>query len=751
MKGSLSQAADGRRGPTPLRSRPTRLPRLGRVRPRDLFLNGPLMVGLVIVFALLLLVLFGHMLAPENPYLAGQRTLQVVDGRIVAPPFPPGPGLPLGSDQWGRDILSMLLYGARNTLVASLFIATTRILLGWILGATAAWYEGRLIDRVIVGAIELTCSLPMLLTGVILILALDIRRGIVVFMAALCLVGWGEIAQQVRAEFMVVRRRPFIEGARVIGLNGLGIAIRHILPNVLPTLSVLGLFQMGAVLMILGELGFIGIFISGGTTVEAGVFSQAMAVPTIPEWGAMMADSRLWARSQPWMVFFPALAFFVAVLGFDLLGEGLRRLIQRGGVDTGFVFSKKMVVAVTAVFVSAAYIVTHVGPAPSYAWLARRFSQDEALTHLQVLAGAELAARAPGTPGAEAAAEYIAARFKEYGLLPRNTREGYFQTVTLRVVEPVEQPELTLLAADGTAARTFQHRVDFGEDITGHGGSGIAEAHLTFVALRGAPSGRDYKGLDLRDRIVMYEPAQAPPDFGVEALVRGAVGLLLVVDDVRPRLQLAQEQEDYLRPPTIPTFRITRSTADALLAAAGHSLEELAAGPSQAAGPQRWQRTDLPVRVRMQVQLSPVEEVTARNVLGVWPGSDVLLNDQLVIVSTHYDGSAVDPDGSVCAGASASASGVAAMLDIIRLWHEQGFKPRRTVLFAAWAAGDLDWGGAHRYLEAGRPLGLQPVAVLHLAGFGRGDGVLVVSEDGSPLADLVRCSDLDAERLRAAP
>ncbi len=742
-------SASGSSGPVPAPGVPRAAPpagpamptsrgaRTGRARARDILGNGPLVVGLLIVLALLLLVLFGPLLAPENPYLAGQRAVRMEGGQVIAPPFPPGPGNPLGTDPWGRDILSLLLYGARNTLVACLFIATARVIVGWTLGALAGWHEGRLIDRLIVSAIDLTTALPMLLTGVLLILAFDIHRGLVAFMAALCLVGWGEIAQYIRAEFMVVRRQPFIEGARVIGLDGLGIAIRHVLPNVLPALTVLALLEMGAVLMILGELGFVGIFVGGGTAVEDSTL-RMVAIPDIPEWGAMMADSRFWARSQPWMVFWPALCFFVSVLGFNLLGEGLRRLIQRGGINTGFVFSRQMLLALAAIVLSTAYIITHVGPAPSYARLAQQFDREQARAHLQALTGPTMAGRALGTAGASAACEYIAARYREYGLQYINQRERYFQEVPLRLVVPVEQPELALLAPGGSEARRFAYRVDFGPDILRHGGSGVAEAPLAFVDFTATGlAGRDFKGLDLRGRVVMYDPATAPPDFDVEALIRGAQGLLLIDGDVHPRLQLADEQMDYLRLPTIPVFRITPAAADVLLTPVQQSLGQLAAGLRAAPPAAHWRLTDLPVRVRLALRLSPVQEIVARNVVGIWPGSDVTLDEELVIVSTHYDAEGQDPGGTLYAGANVNASGVAVMLDILRLWHEQGFKPRRTVLFAAWAGGSLERGGAWRYADSLQVSPYRPVAALHLYGLGRGARALAISEDDNQLHDLL--------------
>jgi len=410
--------------------------------------NAPLILGAMIVLGLFAVVLFGPLISPENPYLAGRRVSMIIDGEYTTAPFPPMEGLPMGTDAWGRDIFSMLLYGTRNTLVACLFIAMTRILLGSALGMLAGWNEGNLLDRAVMGLVELTTALPTLLTGMILILALGIQGGITIFIVALCFVGWAEIAQYIRSEFMVIRRKPFIEGARVIGLDGLGIAIRHILPNLLPSLVIIAVLEMGAVLMILGELGFIGVFIGGGSWIQIGDTTVAN-IPDIPEWGAMMAGARQFARSRTWMVFYPALAFFLAVLGFNLLGEGLRRIVQKRGVSTAFILSKRMVLIVAAITLATAYIITHVGPAPSYAGLAQRFDGQAALSHLVALTTPEMEGRQAGTPGGEAAAAYVAARFAEYGLEPISPALDFRLPMTTQVVTPTAQPELALLDQAG--------------------------------------------------------------------------------------------------------------------------------------------------------------------------------------------------------------------------------------------------------------------------------------------------------------
>lgn len=734
--------------------------RPGRASVRQVVLNLPLMLGLVIVSGLFLVTLFGPLWAPENPYLVGTTSLTVENGQFKAPPFPPSPEQPLGSDQWGRDILSLLLYGTRNTLVACTFITMAQLLLGTILGMVAGWNEGQLVDRLIMAAVGVTTSLPMLLTGMILIFALDIRRGILVFLVALCIVGWGEIAQYIRGEFLVLRQRPFIEGARVMGLTGTGIAVRHILPNVLPALIVIGLLEMGATLMLLGELGFVGVFMGGGTKQE-NLFLVSATIPDIPEWGAMMADSRVWARGQPWMVFYPALAFFLAVLGFNSLGEGLRRLIERGSVNTAFLLSKRMLAVVAVVVIATWYIINHVGPAPSYARLAQTFDGQAALAHAAFMV--EQGDRGPGRPGSKAAAAYIAGRFEEYGMQPAGSGHSFLQKIETRLVRPLSTPELILLDEAGQPIQRFAHQVDFGFRIDDHAGSGQAEAPLAAVTFD--PSRRNwpyeaFMGMDLRDHVVLVLADNMPAAFATEALIRGAQAVLIVEDDslaIHSQVQLADYAADYLRRPTLPVLAITPEAAEQLLMAGGSSLSDLEQRIEELRGGEPgWQVEPLSTRVRVQVELSEPEEITLYNVLGFYPGQDVALDRELVVVSAHYDSLAAEPDGSVrYDAADDSASGVAVLLEIARLWHEQGYTPRRTVLFAAFGGSELTRSGAQFYAEgfAGPVSTLNPVAGFVLTRLGAGGDALEISNDPQRVADLVERSgrSLAVEVVREDP
>jgi ABC-type dipeptide/oligopeptide/nickel transport system permease subunit len=707
-----------------------------------------LIVGGLIVLALFTGVLFGPVLAPKNPYLSGRHVTEYIDGVLISPPFPPSPEYPLGTDELGRDTLSMLLYGTRNTLVAAAFITMARLIVGLALGAWAGWNEGELIDRLVMGLIQMLISVPMLLLATILILALDIRRGLTVFIIALCAVGWGEIAQYVRAEFIQIKEQPYVESARAIGLNALELAVRHVLPNVLPALVVITLLEMGAVLMILGELGFVGVYIGGGTAVQVGDFTQQQYF-TMPEWGAIMAGSRQWARAKPWMVLSPAIAFFVSVTGFNLLGEGLRRLIDRGIFNTALLLSWRVIIAAALVTAASVYVIVTLGPAPSYRHLAQQVNQADLMGHVAFLSAPEMNGRGVGSPESERAARYIAEAFERNGLdAPPG---GRLREVTLTLAPPAEPPELALVNEQGTTLATFARWADYSETVERHGGSGEAEAPLSVVIfssqVRAGQQSADryarFKGLDLRGRIALVLSDNAPVDFDTEAMIRGAEGVLIVSRDVKPRNQVLPG--DYLERPPLPVFRITPGTADAILSGDGLDIEALQGEIENLANAKTaWVTHDLHARVRMRVQLDPPEGRTAYNVMGLIRGSDAALDNELVIVSCHYDGLGRAPDGTLYPGANGNASGVAVMLELIRQWHQQEFQPRRSVLFAAWAGGEMPYSGAHVFRDQSTFLSQYDISsVVHLDRLGGvDDGGLVARQLGGryTLYDLLTAS-----------
>jgi ABC-type dipeptide/oligopeptide/nickel transport system permease subunit len=727
----------------------------GRLRPRDVIFNLPLVIGALIVLGLFLLVLFGPRWAPKNPYIAGQHIVPHYDfarDEFISPPLPPSAEFPLGTDRWGNDLLSLLMHAARNTLVACSFITMVRVALGLALGGIAGWNEGGSSDQIIMGVIGIITSVPTLISSMILIFALDIRRGLPVFIVALSLIGWAEIAQYIRSEFLVLRKMPYIEGAHATGLTGLGIAVRHVVPNVLPQLLVISFLEMGAVMMLLGELGFVGVYIGGGTrfAVEIDPFTvEIFTVIEVPEWGAMLAEGFRWLRSKPFVVFPPALAFFLSVVGFNALGEGLRRLIETTGVNTAYLLKKRMLFIVAALALATVYIMNSTGAAPWFAKVAGAFGGAEAYQHVEILT--EMDGRGIDQEGAAAAAAYIAEKLEEYGLKPGGRHSSYVHPLKIQLIQPLAHPYLALVDADGKAVQEFRHQIDFGFVTEGHGGSGEVEAPLTLVIFRqeeGDGRRESYQGLDLRGRVAVLLQGNAPAGFPIEAQIRGAEGILWISgnqrDDVRSQIQWADLEQDYVRQPTLPIFRIRPSVAEALLEKDGIPLSEqdgrtmlsLPKDPALGQSGPGWFTRDLITTVRMSLVLSEPQAREIPCVLGFKEGSDFDLSSELVVLIANYDGLGTDRDGTVFPGANHNASGVGTLLELARLWQEQDLDPRRSVLFVAWGGGQLDNPGIREFLENGSnfrhlpdlrsPNPLTPMLAFHLDFVGAGGNDLFI-------------------------
>jgi hypothetical protein len=456
----------------------------------------------------------------------------------------------------------------------------------------------------------------------------------------------------------------------------------------------------------------------------------------------MLADGYRWLRSRPFVIMPPAMAFFVSVVGFNALGEGLRRLVERSAVNTSFLLRKRMLVMIAVLILATAFTMNNTGAAPWFAKVAGAFDGDLAYEHVQALAAME--GRGAGQEGSMQAAAYIEEKFQEYGLEPSWKGASYVYPLQVQLVRPVSQPGLSLIGSDGATLRSFRHQLDFGYVTDGHGGSGDVQAPMAFVGFRrreGDLSWESYKGLDLRGRIVLLQQGNAPPEFVTEALIRGARGVLWVVDDDRyaVRSQIRVDDRETLRKPQFPVFRIRPAVAEALLADDGGTLADLLAGETaiEQSGP-GWYVADLGATVHMSLALGDPQDVEVPCVLGYKPGSDFDLAEELIVLFTSYDGLGADPDGTVYPAANHNASGVGLLIEMARLWHEQRLDARRSVLFVAWGGGQLDESGAEaflrktanfRHLPALTPN--RPTIVLQLEGIGAGGDVLTLHPKSS--------------------
>jgi peptide/nickel transport system permease protein len=725
--------------------------------------NLPFMIGAVVVVGLVVVFLFGPRLAPHSPYTTAVLTYE--DGQLSVPPFEPGETYPWGTDVLGRDMMSLVLAGAQQTLLLAILVVAARVILGFVLGSLAGWLSGTVVDRLLMGLAETLAAFPTLLLAMIFILALGIREGFRPFVVALCLVGWGEVMQFVRGEVMSIRPKMFVESAVSLGLTTPRIIFNHVLPNLLSSLISLAALEMGAVLMLLGELGFVGIFIGGGAFAQLEVFAPPYHYSDVPEWGALLSNVRRYARSYPWTAVYPSLAFFLSILGFNFLGEGLRRLIDKVGYGVTRLVNRYTIAALIMLVLGGRWVKANRGPMTFYRQQAVQFEGHRAMNHLYDLVDPALEGRALGTDGMEAAAEQIARQFREVGLDPAGESMTYFQTRERSFEQLTAVPEMEI--ADSGERPVY--RDNFVEYPNYVRNLGSAQGCVRFVALgdivRSGTMVRSYAALeelDFSDQIVMVPSEE---DAAYLARVPYA-GLLVIADnsmDLRARHTLSSRAPRYYSfgagdgtEENRPVFWIDESTAERLLEDTDYTLRDLRTRDEDLGVNELF---DFSTGIEASLYMTGTvrERVPVRHVIGNWTGvSDSRyggLNNQMVVVMAQYDNPPPTPDDAVYPGANDNASGVAVMLETIRTMQESNYQPYRSFLFVAYAGEGLEGGESvnppdvERFLEAklGFSTNFDIEAVVDLRGLGDGEeDQLLISAGGS-----MRLADLFEQTARA--
>jgi peptide/nickel transport system permease protein len=255
--------------------------------------------GLVLLALFALLALAAPLVAPYDPAAVDPSQALALPSRAHW----------LGTDELGRDLLSRLLFGSRWSLGATALATALILAVGVGVGAVAGYYGGA-IDEVLMRVVDAVLAFPALLLA--LAIAGAMGPGMANVMLALVAVWWASYARVVRGLVLAARERPYIEAVRSLGATDSWIVIRHILPNVLPPVAVLATLEMGQLVLALAALNFLGLG----------------AQPPAPEWGAMLNDARVYATTAPQLMVLPGLAITLVVVAFNLLGDGLRDVLD---------------------------------------------------------------------------------------------------------------------------------------------------------------------------------------------------------------------------------------------------------------------------------------------------------------------------------------------------------------------------------------------------------------------------------------
>ncbi len=265
-----------------------------------LILKSPLtLFGAILVILLILMAIFAPLIVPYNPNKISLREKLA----------PPSLKHPFGTDEVGRDLLSRVIYGSRISLQVGIVVVLLSGIPGILIGAFSGYYGGQL-DNTIMRVMDIVMAFPPLVLA--LSIAAALGPSLVNSMMAVAFIMIPKFSRLVRGETLSIKEKPFVLATKAQGGRPIYIIFRHIIPNSLSSVIVLASLVMGDAILVAASLSFIGLG----------------AQPPTPEWGALVSVGRKYILDQWWYATFPGLFIFLAVMGFNLFGDGLRDILD---------------------------------------------------------------------------------------------------------------------------------------------------------------------------------------------------------------------------------------------------------------------------------------------------------------------------------------------------------------------------------------------------------------------------------------
>ncbi|MEM3385931.1 MAG: ABC transporter permease [Nitrososphaeria archaeon] len=262
--------------------------------------NKLVVLGFIIVLIFIFLAIFGE-------FLVDPKTPSKIDFKNKL--LPPSRDHIFGTDDNGRDIFSLIILGAKYDLFIAVSVISFSILIGIIIGSISGYFGG-IVDEIIMRITDIFLAFP----GLVLAMAIAsvLGRSFTNLMLALIIVWWSSYARVIRGQFISEREKPYVSAAKLLGLSNFRIMFRHILPNTIYPLLILATMDMGGVILTAAGLSFIGLGPS----------------PFEPEWGSLASSGSIYLFQAPWIMFFPGISILLASLGFNLVGDGLRDVLD---------------------------------------------------------------------------------------------------------------------------------------------------------------------------------------------------------------------------------------------------------------------------------------------------------------------------------------------------------------------------------------------------------------------------------------
>lgn len=260
------------------------------------------MAGMITLAVLVIVAVFADFIAPHPP------TVQYHDA--VRHPPSLDPLYPLGTDQYGRDVFSRIVYGSRYALFLGIVIVAIQMLVGVTLGMIAGYYKDTYVEGAIMRLVDISLSIP----DIVLALAIAgvLGGGLLPLIIAVSIVGWRGFARLVRGDVRTIMEDDYVRAAQMSGVSDVSIMLRHVLPNAIDSVIVYATLNIPTVILYAAGLSFLGLGVN----------------PPTPEWGALVAAGRGDLQGAWWISTFPGIAIMITVIAFNVIGDGLREAVD---------------------------------------------------------------------------------------------------------------------------------------------------------------------------------------------------------------------------------------------------------------------------------------------------------------------------------------------------------------------------------------------------------------------------------------
>ena len=257
--------------------------------------NPTVLFGLSVVIILFLVALAAPIVSPHNPKKPYYDSIYEAPSRRF----------PFGTDELGRDVLSRMIWGSRSSLQVGVLAVFISSIIGILLGSISGFYGGK-VDTIIMRFTDMIMTIPSIFFAIICVSIFRLR-GLGIIIAVIGLLGWPSMARVIRSEVLSMKERAYVEASKAMGERGIIILVKDIIPNILTPIIIMATMRMGQAILIESSLSFLG-----------------LGDPDVITWGRMLVHGKDVLNVAWWIASYPGIAIFMTVLGFNLLGDGLR-------------------------------------------------------------------------------------------------------------------------------------------------------------------------------------------------------------------------------------------------------------------------------------------------------------------------------------------------------------------------------------------------------------------------------------------